>query len=83
MRLCRLCVWFPHTSRKCAVISRLYNAGLAPGTMHMSQISAASLAVVVAWMLLARAVAVTYTIRGFAMRGPEPGAGMAPAAQAA
>ncbi len=54
-----------------------------PGAAFTNPISAVSLAIVVAWMLLTLAVAVAYTIRGFTMRGPEPGADMEPAAQAA
>ncbi len=65
----------------------LYNGGGCgagcPGPAFTNQISAASLAVVAAWMLLALAVAAGYTIRSFTTRGPEPGAGMSPAAQAA
>lgn len=61
----------------------IYNGVSSPGLAAPITVSAADLTVVVAWMLLTLAVAVAYTFRSFTTRGPEPGAGMAPAPQAA
>lgn len=54
-----------------------------PGAQYTNQISVASLAAVVAWMLAALIVAAIYTVRGFTAGGSMPGAGAAGAVQPA
>jgi hypothetical protein len=54
-----------------------------PGAAATNQISAASLAAVVAWMLVALVFAAIYTARSFTSGGARPGGVAAPAAQPA